>query len=879
MARIQPYEQQVMPQGIDGVRANASELGIGRGLQALGAGLGQASTALYDVESNAEVADVHATMSQARMDWTQTIQERENNAQPGDMSFAPTINTEMSDYFSKMGDGYRTAKGKAAFTTLSNNLQTSFVDRAMSYQQQQAGIAARQSAETTQRNNSQTLSLDPSQYENIKGEDEAIIGGGFGLYQHLNVNQRQALIKQNADQYAYVAAFAAGERNPMGALGAVLPEAAFKQVNGTPIGAGQAGGNFKSAVDLVLAKEGGYNATDGNSGAPVNFGINQRANPDIDVKNLTRDQAVEIYRKRYWEPIGGDNLSPSVATFAMDTAVNMGVDAAKKLIASGGDIGAMVQMRKQMYQDIVAANPAQAKYLKGWLSRTDQVADEAAKSAPVPLSIQAERDPSIVANNTFDVPGWNDLPVEKRISLISHWETRQNQIMAVNKAQLEQNWKNQSSQAMSTGEVGSPIPRDQFVASYGEAEGTRKYNEEYLPMIQLGAQVKQAYGATVEQQDAVLASLKPLPDSPGFAAAQARYEGYAQAVNLVRTQRAADPIQFAIQSHISGVTPLDMSTPDKMADGVASRVAAGNALSKSFGTQPAYLSKPEAEAFGRALNQMPTSQKLDYLEKVRDGMNDPAAFRTVMQQVTPDSPVTLAAASLVGKQSTVTTATHWFRPDETVGPREVAGILLEGESLLNPTKGDKKQDGVSKGFPMPQDAMMRQEFNNQVGNAFAGMPRAADTAYQAVRAYYAGKSARTGNFAGKDAPDTKLMAEAVKAVTGGVTDFNGRGNVVMPWGADENQFNATIKAQANQAFAANGITGYHANVDLYGLQGAGDGKYFLKSGTDFVKSPTTGQPMMLDLSGGPVSRGPTGVSINVAPSRISTGKISYKGNP
>jgi hypothetical protein len=276
---------------------------------------------------------------------------------------------------------------------------------------------------------------------------------------------------------------------------------------------------------------------------------------------------------------------------------------------------------------------------------------------------------------------------------------------------------------------------------------------------------------------------------------------------------------------------------------------------------------------------MPTSQKLDYLEKVRDGMNDPAAFRTVMQQVTPDSPVTLAAASLVGKQSTVTTATHWFRPDETVGPREVAGILLEGESLLNPTKGDKKQDGVSKGFPMPQDAMMRQEFNNQVGNAFAGMPRAADTAYQAVRAYYAGKSARTGNFAGKDAPDTKLMAEAVKAVTGGVTDFNGRGNVVMPWGADENQFNATIKAQANQAFAANGITGYHANVDLYGLQGAGDGKYFLKSGTDFVKSPTTGQPMMLDLSGGPVSRGPTGVSINVAPSRISTGKISYKGNP
>jgi hypothetical protein len=977
MARITPYEQQVAPQGIDTTRANAAALDTGRGMQALATGLGQAANAIGDMEATTEVADIHTKMSQARMDWTQTMQEREANAQPGDMSFAPTVNKDMSDYFAKMGENIKTAKGKQAFATLSNSLQTSFVDRAFNFQQQQVGIQAKQDALTTQQNNIKTLSADPTQYDQIKGEDEAVIGGGFGNYGHLPVTMRQALIKQNQEQYAYTAAYSAGERNPMGALGAVLPEAAFKQVNGVPMGTGQTFGKyggdvkntpgmvengnidltarpkvknadgsistvrsmsfeedgkevliptvvgdrvvsdeeaiahyrktgenlgkfktpadadryaqslhesqaamyvtgspkFQTAVNLVLTKEGGYNDKDGHSNSPVNFGINQKANPDIDVKNLTRDQAVEIYRQRYWNPIGGDNLSPSVATFAMDTAVNMGVDAAKKLIATGADVSTMAEMRKQMYRDIAAANPAQEKYLKGWLARVDAVTDEAVKAAPVPLSVQAERDPSLVANNAVDIPGWNDLPVDKRISLIGHWETRQNQIMAVNKAQLEQDVRNQSSQAMSTGEVGSPIPQSQFIAAYGAAEGTRKYNEEYVPMVQLGAQVKQAFGATVEQQDATLAALKPIPDSPGFAASQARYEAYAQAVNLVRTQRAADPIQFAIQSHLSGVAPLDMSTPDKMAEGVASRVAAGDALSKSFGTRPAYLSKPEAEAFGRGLNQMPTTQKLDYLEKVRDGMNNPAAFRTLMQQVSPDSPVTLAAATLIGDNSTVTTATHWFRPDEKVGPREVAGILLEGEHLLNPTKQDKSQNGASKGFPMPQDALLRQEFNSQVGNAFAGMPGAADTAYQAVRAYYAGKSARTGNLSSKDAPDTKLLTEAVKAVTGGVADFNGRGNVIMPWGADENQFNTTLKNTAAKVFAANGITGYQANVDLYGLQGAGDGRYFLKSGTDFVKSPANGQPLIVDVTGGPTTLGPTGVPMVPRASRVSVGHI------
>jgi hypothetical protein len=45
-------------------------------------------------------------------------------------------------------------------------------------------------------------------------------------------------------------------------------------------------GGFDHAVEHVLSNEGGYNPSDMN-GAPVNFGINQKANPGVDVKNLT----------------------------------------------------------------------------------------------------------------------------------------------------------------------------------------------------------------------------------------------------------------------------------------------------------------------------------------------------------------------------------------------------------------------------------------------------------------------------------------------------------------------------------------------------------------------------------------------------------------
>jgi lysozyme family protein len=165
---------------------------------------------------------------------------------------------------------------------------------------------------------------------------------------------------------------------------AVLPiEArtiADKVISGaTPGASGTAPSGFDSAVQFVLSKEGGYNASDGNSGAPVNFGINQKANPDVDVKSLTKQGATQIYRDRYWNAIGGDNLPPGAALMAMDAAVNQGVPFAKQILAqSGGDVTKMAQLRRAKYQEIIAADPSQAKNQTAWMGRVDAAEQQAA---------------------------------------------------------------------------------------------------------------------------------------------------------------------------------------------------------------------------------------------------------------------------------------------------------------------------------------------------------------------------------------------------------------------------------------------------------------------------------------------------------------------
>lgn len=133
--------------------------------------------------------------------------------------------------------------------------------------------------------------------------------------------------------------------------------------------------DFNQALDFVLQREGGLSNDPVDRGGVTNFGISQRAHPEVDVTKLTKDDAAKIYKQQYWDPIGAGTLPPEMRAVALDTAVQHGVPAAKQMIEnSGGDVNKILDQRQQLYNDIVAKDPSQAKFQKGWNNRLQAVA-------------------------------------------------------------------------------------------------------------------------------------------------------------------------------------------------------------------------------------------------------------------------------------------------------------------------------------------------------------------------------------------------------------------------------------------------------------------------------------------------------------------------
>jgi hypothetical protein len=126
-------------------------------------------------------------------------------------------------------------------------------------------------------------------------------------------------------------------------------------------------GGFDAAVAHVLWNEGGYNASDMN-GEPVNFGINQGANPDVDVSKLTRDQARQIYHDRYWVPSGAEKLPPNMQAPYFDVYIRNPKIAKEALDASGGDPQKFVELSSGYFQHLGTTEKGK-KYAKAWANR------------------------------------------------------------------------------------------------------------------------------------------------------------------------------------------------------------------------------------------------------------------------------------------------------------------------------------------------------------------------------------------------------------------------------------------------------------------------------------------------------------------------------
>src|SRR5882672_6955907 len=101
-------------------------------------------------------------------------------------------------------------------------------------------------------------------------------------------------------------------------------------------------GNFRLAVAFTLSKavEGGFVDDEDDPGGATNMGITHKTLTEWrgvpvsvdDVKNLTRDEALQIYQARYWNPNKSDDLPAPVAVVLFDGAVNSGPGESAKFL-------------------------------------------------------------------------------------------------------------------------------------------------------------------------------------------------------------------------------------------------------------------------------------------------------------------------------------------------------------------------------------------------------------------------------------------------------------------------------------------------------------------------------------------------------------------
>lgn len=138
---------------------------------------------------------------------------------------------------------------------------------------------------------------------------------------------------------------------------------------------------FDSCIGFVLAAEGGYVNDKYDSGGETKYGISKKSYSDVDIRNLTLDEAKAIYKKDYWDACGCDSLKEPLDIVVFDTAVNMGVGRAKEFLtkirenpANGpivepGLAMKYLELRDNKYNAIVAKNPSQKRFLKGWYNR------------------------------------------------------------------------------------------------------------------------------------------------------------------------------------------------------------------------------------------------------------------------------------------------------------------------------------------------------------------------------------------------------------------------------------------------------------------------------------------------------------------------------
>ena len=155
---------------------------------------------------------------------------------------------------------------------------------------------------------------------------------------------------------------------------------------------------FNKIIEKVLEHEGGYVNDPHDRGGETNFGITKKFYPDVDIKNLTKDQAKHIYHTDYWRRGKCDEIPSKLRHIYFDMLVNFGKRGAVKVLqraenaknkdkidVDGGlgpatlkaiqnlELERVRAYRVLRFANLVIKKPEQERFWFGWFRRATEV--------------------------------------------------------------------------------------------------------------------------------------------------------------------------------------------------------------------------------------------------------------------------------------------------------------------------------------------------------------------------------------------------------------------------------------------------------------------------------------------------------------------------
>ena len=157
---------------------------------------------------------------------------------------------------------------------------------------------------------------------------------------------------------------------------------------------------FENLIGMILNHEGGYVNDPVDPGGETKYGISKRTYPYLDIKNLTIEQAKDIYYRDWWLRLRCNEIQDDrIAQKLLDTCINVGAMTGVRIlqralcdvgqpVSIDGLIGpqtigaanradsvqllaAMRYHQTMHYKRLIERNPKLAKFERGWMARAN----------------------------------------------------------------------------------------------------------------------------------------------------------------------------------------------------------------------------------------------------------------------------------------------------------------------------------------------------------------------------------------------------------------------------------------------------------------------------------------------------------------------------